>query len=102
MAFGYFLFRRLLFDLMDEVYDSGDALVVRNNDQEDRIALTNITNVSYSQFVNPPRVTLSLREKCRFGDQVTFSPPTYLKFDLFAPNPMIEDLIKRIEAARTT
>ena len=46
LVLGYFMFRRLVFDLVDEVWDDGNALVVRNGSQEERIALTDIKNVS--------------------------------------------------------
>lgn len=90
MGFGYFLFKKMIFDLMDEVHDCGETLLIRNSNQEDHIALTNIVNVSYSQFVNPPRVTLLLRENCRFGNEVSFSPPMFLRPDPFAKSPLIE------------
>ena len=50
--FGYFLFKKLIFDLADEVLDDGDSLVVRFGNQEDRIPLSEITNVSCSVMTN--------------------------------------------------
>ena len=46
-------------------YGVGRPLVVRNKGQEDRIVLSDIINISYAQFVNPPRVTLMLRTSNR-------------------------------------
>ena len=54
-AIGYFVVRRLVLDLADEVYDEGDALRVRFGDDEERIPLGNIINVSYAGVTNPPR-----------------------------------------------
>ena len=34
VAFGYFIMKRLIFDLVDEVVDAGDALMIRNRGQE--------------------------------------------------------------------
>jgi hypothetical protein len=96
--YGLFLMKKLVFDLVDEVLDDGDALVVRNRDMEERIALSNIVNVSYSQFVNPPRVTLLLRNPGLFGERVSFCAPT--RFNPFSSSPMIDDLIRRIDAKR--
>src|SRR5580693_193616 len=48
MVIGSVLFRRLIFDLADEVWDDGDALVIRNAGTEERIALKNIINVGFS------------------------------------------------------
>src|SRR5262245_3143091 len=55
-AFGYFIFKKLIFDLVDEVWDTGDALLVRNRGREERIALSNIANVNYQYLINPSRV----------------------------------------------
>jgi hypothetical protein len=97
-AFGYFLMKKLVFDLADEVFDDGDALVVRFGSEQERIPLSEIMNVSYSYLVNPPRVTLTLRTPSRFGKEVTFSPPQ--RFLPFAKSPIIADLIERADAAR--
>jgi hypothetical protein len=98
MVVGYFLMKKLLFDLVDEVWDDGDTLLVKNRGVEARIALADIKNVGYSQWTNPPRVTLSLRQPTVFGDQVTFSTPVRLV--PFTTNPIINELIDRIDAAR--
>ncbi len=96
--FGYFLFRKLIFDLADEVLDDGDSLVVRFGNQEDRIPLSEIINVSCSIMTNPQRATLTLRNPGHFGRQIAFAPPQRL-FP-FMNNPVIDDLIERIDTAR--
>jgi hypothetical protein len=97
-ALGYVIMKKVIFDLVDEVWDDGAALLVRDKGREDRIALSNIMNVSYSPLVNPPRVTLLLRKPSIFGTEVTFSAPA--RFVPFAKSPVIEDLIRRVDAAR--
>jgi hypothetical protein len=97
-VFGYFLMRKLVFDLVDEVWDAGDALVVRNKGQEERIAFADIINVSYSGFSNPPRATLLLRRPSAFGEKITFCAPA--RWVPFASSPVIDDLIRRVDAAR--
>jgi hypothetical protein len=96
--FGYVIMKKLVFDLADEVWDTGDALLVKNKNEEELIPLTNIINVSYSVMVNPPRVTLTLRQPCRFGKEVSFSPP--VRFVPFSKSPIIADLIERTNAKR--
>jgi hypothetical protein len=96
---GYFFMKKLFFDLVDEVLDAGDALVIRNGHLEERVALSDIMNVGYAQFMNPPRVTLSLRNPSKFGDRVSFCAPVSL-MPSFSTNPIIDELIKRIDAAR--
>ncbi len=99
-VFGYFLFKKVIFDLVDEVYDGGDFLLVKDRKKVDRIQLSNIRNVSYSTMVNPPRVTISLRESTIFGKELSFSPPLRITFNFFQKSPLIDDLINRVEIAR--
>jgi hypothetical protein len=99
MAFvGYILFKKLIFDLVDEVFDEGDSLLVRNGTQEEHIALSDIMNVNYAALVSPPRVTLSLRRPSSFGDKITFCAP--VRFVPFATSPVIDEVIQRVDAAR--
>jgi hypothetical protein len=82
--------------IMDEVWDAGDALIVRNLGREDRIPLTSIMNVDYSPFMPPRRVTLKLRTPSIFGASVAFVPPVGLRM---TRRPQIEDVIRRVDAA---
>jgi hypothetical protein len=97
-AIFLFLMKKLVLDLADEVLDAGDALIVKNGGREERIALSEIMNVNYTSFVNPPRVVLSLRRPGIFGAQVAFCPP--VRFVPFSTSPIIDELIQRIDAAR--
>jgi hypothetical protein len=98
IAVGFFFMKKLVFDLVDEVWDDGDTLLVKNRGQEERIALSDIKNVSYSPYMNPPRVTLSLRRPTVFGEQISFGAP--VRFIPFTTSPTIDGLIDRIDAAR--
>jgi len=95
---GYVLFRHLIYDLVDEVWDDGDALIVRNAGTEERIRLDNIINVGFSTMTNPERVTLTLREPGILGKEITFSPPR--RFLRFARSPIVDELIARADQAR--
>lgn len=95
---GYFIMKKLIWDLIDEVYDEGTSLLFRNRNQEVRVNLKDIKNVSYSTMTNPPRVTLSIRHKTALGDELTFSPPAC--WVPFKKNEDIERLIDRIDEAR--
>jgi hypothetical protein len=53
IGFGYFVMKKLVFDLVDEVWEDGDSLVVKNRGQESHIALSDIKNVSYAPLINP-------------------------------------------------
>ena len=97
-VFGYFIMKKLVWDLIDEVYDEGTSLLFRNGDKEVRVSLKDIKNVSYSTMTNPPRVTVSIRHKTVFGDELTFSPP--VSWVPFKKNADIERLIDRIDDTR--
>jgi hypothetical protein len=95
---GYFVMKKLVFDLADEVFDDGDSLVVRFGSDQQRIPLSQIMNVGYSYMSNPSRITLTLRTPGQCGKEITFSPPQ--RFVPFAKSPLVSDLIERIDAAR--
>jgi hypothetical protein len=96
----YIVLKNLVFDLADEVRDEGDALLVRIGADQERIPLSEIINVSYAGFTNPRRVTLTLRHPGRFGREVTFSPQQGWAGSLSGRNPLVDQLIERVDAAR--
>lgn len=95
---GFFFMKMTVFDLADEVFDAGDALVVCVGQDKRRIPLAEITNVKYSPMMSPPRVILALGDPSKFGKEVAFSAP--LTFGPFMRSPIVTDLIERIDAAR--
>ena len=38
-VFGFILMKKLVWDLVDEVYDCGDFLLIKNRGEEERVAL---------------------------------------------------------------
>jgi hypothetical protein len=103
-VFGYFLMKRLVWDLVDEVYDCGDSLLIRNRGRESRISLGDIINVSSSEATNPPRITLKLVSSSAttdLGSEVTFSPARPFTLNPFAKIPIAEELIVRVDRARS-
>ena len=54
---GYRFMKKMAFNLVDEVFDLGDALLVRNGGQEERIALADIKNVNFFPYMSPSQVT---------------------------------------------
>ncbi|HYC54400.1 MAG TPA: hypothetical protein VEL28_05635 [Candidatus Binatia bacterium] len=99
---GFVTTRKLVWDLADEVFDYGDHLLVRKGNEQERIALSNVINVSISSLINPPRITLRLATPGRFGNEVAFSPSVGLRINPFAKIAVGEDLIARVDEARAT
>ena len=69
-VFGFFMLKKLVWDLVDEVYDDQDSLLIRNRGEEERIALSNIMNVSATMLMNPPRTTLRLVNQGNSGTKL--------------------------------
>ncbi|MES2308189.1 MAG: hypothetical protein V4507_04955 [Verrucomicrobiota bacterium] len=91
--------KKLVFDLIDEVYEEGDYLIFRNSGKEVKVHLRDIKNVSYQNIQNPPRVTITLRCETDFGKELSFAAPR--SFIPFKKNKKIEELIDRIDLIRT-
>jgi hypothetical protein len=98
---GFVVMKKMIWDLLDEVYDGGDFLLVKSGGQEDRILLSNVMNVSASTNTNPPRITLRLLSPSLFGTEIVFSPVTGFTLNPFAKNKVAEDLITRVDQARS-
>ena len=91
---GYRFMKKQVFNLVDEVFDGGDALLVRSGGREERIALADSKRQLLSLHESP-QVTLSLRRLTVFGDTIVFLPPSRMK-----PLSCIDDPVDRIDAAR--
>jgi len=89
-ALGYVMMRWLVFPLADEVWIDGDDIVVRNDGQEACFPITNIIHVENSRFMNPERITLTLKEPCAFGSEIVFSPLSRLL--TITRHPIAEEL----------
>lgn len=101
LGIGVLLFRKLIWDLADEVEDFGDYLRVRRGSIEERVKLADVMNVSMSQFTNPKRITLRLRKPGAFGDEVAFIPQApVFRLNPFTRNAIAERLIRRVDQLR--
>jgi hypothetical protein len=95
-----FVLYRFFHDIVDEMWDDGNALVAKNKGQQVRIPLADIINVNYSLITNPPRVTLTLRNPTQFGKEVTFIVKRPFTLNFSMRNAVIDDLIQRIDVER--
>ena len=99
-ALGFILMKVLIWGVMDEVIDCGDYLIVKYRGQEDRIPLSNIININWTTYQNPPSITLRLRNASKFGQTISFFPVAYFHINRFKTHPIAEELITRVDAAR--
>ncbi|MCP5381044.1 MAG: hypothetical protein H6912_01620 [Kordiimonadaceae bacterium] len=95
-AFGYFLMKKLVFNLIDQVYDEGSTLLVVNAKEEVRISLKDIKNISF-QYYRPTLVIISVGYNTKFGNKLSFVPAW--EFGLYKKNKDVVNLIDRIDAA---
>jgi hypothetical protein len=93
----YVMWRQGAFDCVDELWDDGQALIVRNKGKEERIPLENIVNAS-KRYPQSNFVTLELREPSLLGKKIVFSLPTIMM--LRVDNAGLSELINRIDAAK--
>jgi hypothetical protein len=100
-GFGFFIMKKLIFGLVDEVWEDGNALVVKNKGIEERILFSEIKNVNCSVMTNPQRITLSLRVPSKFGSEISFCPLRQFSFfPNFSINPIAMELIDKVDRAR--
>jgi hypothetical protein len=74
---GYQFMKRMAFNPVDEVFDVGDALLVRSGGQEERVALADIKNVNFFPYMSPPQVTLSGARACSATRLCSVRQPGY-------------------------
>jgi hypothetical protein len=100
IAFFYYAGMKAVgvFDMVDQVFDAGEALIVRKGDRVERVLLADIIDVYHYHSNRTPCVTLKLRTPSQFGDQFSFCTGPLEPF--FGPSAVITELIRRIWAAR--
>ena len=96
--FGAFIMKKLVWDLADEVYDCGSYLLFRTSGIEQKVLLSEVVNLSHSQFSSPKRITLHLRAPGTLGSELTFNPP--MRLNPFSKSDLVSSLIHRIDKAR--
>lgn len=96
----YFAIRHFVFTLADEVVDLGDALRIRRDGDEARIALKDFAGARLSTLSNPPRALLALRHaRDPFGQKIFFLPAGRTRRG--RSHPLVDALDARIRAAKS-
>jgi hypothetical protein len=98
---GFFIWKKTLRDVMDEVYDCGDYLSVRKHREEDTILLSNIIDVNFTvnRDGTGARITLTLESPGKFGGKILFAPPSQFELGPL-PEKIARDLAARADQAR--
>lgn len=93
--------RRFAFTVADEVYDTGDALVIRNKGREITVPICRLLSAKYSCIADPPRITLAFRLSALAEARVEFIPKIVLRMFVFRAPPLAADLSARIAAEKS-
>ncbi len=95
---GIAYIRKFVLPLADEVFDDGDALVVRRGADSVRIALPDIERIDYSLVFDPPRITLHTRQ----GESIAFMPYLTPGMCFFREHPLVAELAQRCAGSRSS
>lgn len=95
---GYFMMKDGMIGLVDEVIDCGEYLLIKQEGNETQVYLSDIVQFEYAYATNPPMVSMTYQKYQKNGKTIRFSPA--LQGDLSRPDPEIQRLIQRIEAAK--
>jgi hypothetical protein len=88
---------KVFFDLMDEVWEDAAYLEFRRNGEQDRILVSNISEVKGTMMQNPDVISLSLNKPCRFGSEISFLPPH--RFFRWTEHSIVRELRTKIAKA---
>ncbi|KRD30546.1 hypothetical protein ASE35_17700 [Lysobacter sp. Root916] len=92
---------RYLRDVLDEVYDDGDRLLVRNGGVEDTVQLRDVVAVDSARWRTLVRLTLTLSVPGKFGDKIVFLlRDTFLDGMPYGAPAQIKQLEDRIAALK--
>jgi hypothetical protein len=94
-----FVFKKRMRSFADEVLDGGDYLLVRFGRRQERVSLTNVSDIHLESQFGATTVRLQLSVPCEFGAVISFLAKSVSR-NPFAPNPVAEDLVARIRAAK--
>lgn len=97
-----FIFKKFIWDLVDEVYDAGDHLVFEKGGIKQKVSFADIEDIGYVSYTSPRRITVTCRKAGSLGDKLVFMPPVFQSLNPAKTPPMVTDLIDRMDAARSS
>jgi hypothetical protein len=102
-ALGYVVMRKLVWAFVDEVFDAGEFLVVRNRGRDYEIPLTDIVAVSSSTVEDRSRICVRLMGESAagpLGTEIVFYPEAQAAGGAADAHPVAADLSARADKAR--
>jgi hypothetical protein len=99
LMLGFFILKEFHMGLVDEVWDGGDFLLVKNKGKEGKIYLTNIKNIKYGAISNIDKVTLTLDEPGIFGEKISYN--ARMSVNPFKRDPLVKMLEEKIYQKRS-
>lgn len=97
----YLYMRRFWFALADEIYDTENALVIRNKGREMTVPICRLLSAKYSCIADPPRIAVVFRLSALAEAKVEFVPELALRMFVFRAPPLVADLSARIAAEKS-
>lgn len=96
---GLVIMKFTIFGLVNEVYDTGNSLLVKTKGQEIKISYVDIVNINQTIMMNPQRATVMLyRSNILLGKQFSFIPVKSKSFfGAFTANKEITELTYKID-----
>jgi len=94
-----FVFKKRMWSLADEVLDGGDCLLVRFGQKQERVGLSNISDIHLESHLGATTVRLQLSAPSEFGAVISFLAKSESR-NPFAANAVAEDLVARVRGAR--
>ncbi|MDN3680314.1 hypothetical protein QWZ04_08245 [Vibrio tapetis subsp. quintayensis] len=93
-------FKRMFWDLADEVLDCGDSLIIRQSGTKTKIMLSDITRVEYHDGYSPERVKVFVNASNGNKSKFVFCLKGKWQFSLRDKNPLVLEPINRIEQSK--
>jgi len=94
----FILFRKIIWDVADAVYDNGDELIFRKGRKEQSVKLNDIINISYSRFYSNRKIKVHVKSSGEIGNVLSFWLPVSVV--PLKDNPVLIELLQRVDRAR--
>jgi len=102
MVYVFFFFKKLAWDMVDEVFDCGDSLIYRSNGNETRVMLSDIIRIDCAHCHSPERVKIIAHSTTGTEVEFAFCLIGRIMLNSRDKNPVVLELMERVEQAKIT